>query len=97
MAADPDDVVIFFAGAYRTGAGYLYSEWEGCRHYSLAVSWVGTAQNDIFSSVDGFEENECNTVVIYQHANYGGGSMTCSPYCATLGWMDNQTSSFWAY
>lgn len=35
----------------------------------------------------------CGRVTLYENNNYGGASITCTPYCATLGVMNNHASS----
>jgi hypothetical protein len=53
---------------------------------SMPAGW-----NDVVSSSRGF--SKCNTNVLYENNNFGGALRICSPDCATLGVMNDRTSS----
>lgn len=48
--------------------------------------------NDRISSAEAY--SGCNNFYHYEHTNYTGAVRNCNTYCATMGVMDNQTSSW---
>lgn len=58
---------------------------------SWAVDSVGSTWNDQFESGKGF--GGCDRNRKFQHADFGGASVLCTPNCNTYGSLNNQVSS----
>lgn len=69
--------------------------WEasgGCTTtQSWALSYVGAFYEDKISSAKGY--SNCNRFHHWEHPSYGGAVLICRPNCATMGLMNDQTSS----
>lgn len=100
-------IATYVVGTYwqdgsRGGSSYVVVGNQMCGgvHYGIqdiSAQWGG-AWNDSISSAEGFAN--CNRVELYEHVNYnnwlygsGGGVQYCYPYCASLGAMNDRTSS----
>jgi hypothetical protein len=55
------------------------------------VTSMPSGWNDQVGSTQGF--SDCNRNILYEHINFGGAVLTCSPTCSNLGSMDDETSS----
>ncbi len=55
------------------------------------LSYVGNTWNDQISSARGF--SNCNHVLHWENANFGGTVLDCHPDCYEMGAMNDQTSS----
>lgn len=58
---------------------------------SYSASGMPSGWNDVVSSAKSF--TGCNHYYHYEHTNFGGAVLDCGGSCATMGTMDNQTSS----
>jgi hypothetical protein len=58
---------------------------------SWSTSYVGDAVNDTFQSGKGF--GGCDTNKKFEDANFGGGSLACTPNCPDYGTLKNEVSS----
>jgi hypothetical protein len=88
-----DDTLI---GTEWTSVGYSgvtasYYAPDSCAGTVYAVSYVGDAWNDDFASGKGF--GGCDTNKKFQHANFGGDVLTCTPNCNDYGALRNEVSS----
>jgi len=95
-------VGIYWKDSDRGGGSYIVvgSQMCGAVHYGIqdiASQW-GSQWNDAISSAEGYAN--CNWVELYEHINYnywlfgsGGAVQYCHPYCASLGAMNDRTSS----
>ena len=59
--------------------------------YQQASGMPSSWWNDRVSSTRGY--SDCDRNVLFEHANYGGGSFTCWPDCSSVGWINDRTSS----
>jgi hypothetical protein len=55
------------------------------------VSYVTDAWNDLFSSGKGF--GGCDRNRKFEHSNFGGASLLCTPNCSNYGSLSNKVSS----
>ncbi len=95
-------VGIYWKDSNRGGSSYVVvgSQMCGAVHYgiqNIGSQW-GSQWNDAISSAEGYAN--CNWVELYEHINYnnwlfgsGGAVQYCHPYCASLGAMNDRTSS----
>ena len=69
--------------------------WEastGCdAGHWYVVGYVGNAWNDRIESAKGF--NGCVRFRHFEHQNYGGAKIVCTPNCFSMGTMTRETSS----
>ena len=68
---------------YATSTCSASTTWE--------VAYVTDAWNDLFSSGKGF--GSCDHNRKFQHSNFGGASVLCTPNCSTYGSLTNEVSS----
>ena len=60
------------------------------------VSYVGDAWNDTFSSGKGF--GGCDRNRKFEHSNFGGASLLCTPNCSSYGSLSDEVSSLrWSH
>jgi hypothetical protein len=77
------------------GASNSYFASAGCASTTWQVSNVGAAWNDRFESGKGF--GTCDHNRKFQHADFGGAVVLCTPNCGTYGTLrDEITSLRWA-
>ncbi|MDP9328173.1 MAG: hypothetical protein M3P10_08195 [Actinomycetota bacterium] len=74
-----------------SGVSSSYFAPDSCAGTVYAVSYVGDAWNDDFASGKGF--GGCDTNKKFQHANFGGDVLTCTPNCSDYGALRNEVSS----
>ena len=91
------DVVIGteYDGTGFTGPSRTYSAASGCAGVTWQVSNVGATWNDRFESGKGF--GTCDHNRKFEHADFGGAVLLCTPNCSTYGSLrDDVTSLRWA-
>ena len=77
------------------GASHSYFASSGCASTTWQVSNVGATWNDRFESGKGF--GTCDRNRKFQHADFGGSVVLCTPNCGTYGTLRNQVTSLrWA-
>ncbi len=74
-----------------SGSSNSYWAPDACAGTVYAVAYVGDAWNDDFESGKGF--GGCDTNRKFEHSNFGGAVLTCSPNCIDYGSMRNLVSS----
>jgi hypothetical protein len=75
---------------YNGGSSSFYAP-DSCAGTVYAVAYVGDALNDTFESGKGF--GGCDTNKKFQHINFGGSVLTCTPNCNDYGALRNEVSS----
>jgi hypothetical protein len=75
---------------YNGGSSSFYAP-DSCAGTAYAVAYVGDALNDTFESGKGF--GGCDTNRKFQHSNFGGDVLTCTPNCSDYGALRNEVSS----
>jgi hypothetical protein len=74
------------------GISANYTASETCSSTNIVqVNYVGDAYNDKFSSGKGF--GGCDHNKKFQHADFGGDVVTCTPNCTNYGTLSNEVSS----
>lgn len=87
----------YLLGTYWDAQWYFSWSWSwwassGCTPTSgWQVSYVGSDQNDRYESSKSY--SGCNQNRHFEHSNFLGASLLCTPNCGTLGVMNNNTSS----
>jgi hypothetical protein len=77
------------------GASKNYFASSGCASTTWQVSNVGATWNDRFESGIGF--GTCDHNRKFQHADFGGAVVLCTPNCGTYGTLRNEVTSLrWA-
>lgn len=77
------------------GISHNYFASSGCASTTWQVSNVGAAVNDRFESGKGF--GTCDHNRKFEHANFGGAVVLCTPNCGTYGALRNEVTSLrWA-
>jgi hypothetical protein len=77
------------------GASRSYFASSGCANMTWQVSNVGATWNDRFESGVGF--GTCDHNRKFEHTNFGGSVVLCTPNCGTYGTLRNEVSSLrWA-
>jgi hypothetical protein len=75
--------------------GFGSTNWEASSTCTPSLSWalsyVGSTYDDDISSSKTYDG--CHRGQHYEHPNYGGARLTCQPNCATMGVMNDETSS----
>jgi hypothetical protein len=99
-AAPSSSVVLGIDWEYDNYVGGFTAIWEGSSTCTASQAWqlsyVGDVYNDKISSAKGY--GGCHHFHHYENGAFGGAVLTCSPNCATMGVMNNQTSSLkWGY
>jgi hypothetical protein len=74
-----------------SGGSQSYFAPDACAGTVYAVSYVGDAWNDDFESGKGF--GGCDANKKFQHSNFGGSVLTCTPNCGDYGVLRNEVSS----
>lgn len=74
-----------------SGGSSSYFAPDSCAGTVYAVAYVGDAWNDDFASGKGF--GGCDTNKKFQHANFGGDVLSCTPNCSDYGALRNEVSS----
>jgi hypothetical protein len=74
-----------------SGGSSSYYAPDSCAGTVYAVAYVGDFWNDQFASGKGF--GGCDTNRKFQHANFGGDVLTCTPNCSDYGALRNEVSS----
>ena len=64
---------------------------RGCANTTWEVPFVGNDWNDRFASGRGF--GTCDHNRKFQHSNFDGSSILCTPNCSTYGSLNNEVSS----
>jgi hypothetical protein len=78
-----------------TGASKNYFAASGCASTTWQVSNVGATWNDRFESGVGF--GTCDHNRKFEHADFGGSVVLCTPNCSTYGTLRNEVTSLrWA-
>lgn len=75
---------------YNGGSSSYWAP-DSCAGTVYSVSYVGDAWNDDFESGKGF--GGCDTNKKFQHSNFGGDVLTCTPNCNDYGALRNLVSS----
>jgi hypothetical protein len=82
-------------GTNFTGASQSYFASTGCASTTWQVSNVGPTWNDRFESGKGF--GTCDHNRKFEHENFGGAVVLCTPNCGTYGGLRNDVTSLrWA-
>lgn len=94
MAAAPEGD--FLLGRESDNLNYLgqnveYFASSGCASTTWQVNYVGAAWNDRFESGKGF--SSCDHNRKFEHADYGGAVLLCTPNCNNYGALSNKVSS----
>ena len=79
------------AAANYFGASASYYAPSGCGNTTWEVSYVGNSWNDLFESGKGF--GTCDRNRKFEHSNFGGNSILCTPNCSDYGQVRNRVSS----
>jgi hypothetical protein len=75
-----------------SGPNTTYETSGGCTSTrSWTVAYVGNFWNDRFESGKGF--SGCNRNRKYEHSQFGGALLPCTPNCSTYGVLRNEVSS----
>jgi hypothetical protein len=75
-----------------SGANVIYEVSGGCTSTrTWVLSYVGDTWNDRFASGKGYAH--CNKNKKFEHANFGGAVLVCTPNCSTYGVLNNEVSS----
>ncbi len=73
------------------GASNSYFAPSGCAGTTWQVANVGSTWNDRFESGKGF--GTCDRNRKFEHENFGGSSVLCTPNCGTYGILRNEITS----
>lgn len=73
------------------GASASYYASSGCANTTWEVSYVGNSWNDLFESGKGF--GTCDRNRKFEHSDFGGRSILCTPNCSDYGQVRNRVSS----
>jgi len=77
------------------GASKSYVASSGCANTTWQVANVGSTWNDRFESGQGF--GTCDHNRKFEHENFGGSVVLCTPNCGTYGSLRNEVTSLrWA-
>jgi hypothetical protein len=77
------------------GGSTNYFASSGCAGTTWQVSNVGAGVNDTFESGKGF--GTCDHNRKFEHADFGGAVVLCTPNCSTYGTLRNKVTSLrWA-
>lgn len=88
-------LAIDYSGSNFTGSTLVWEASGTCVDSAWFVNSMPSGWNDVVSSTQGY--SGCNFNQLWEHNNRTGANQVCTPSCATLGAMDNQTSSrYWA-
>ncbi|MGC0370730.1 hypothetical protein [Microbacterium sp. SLBN-111] len=80
-----------WTGTSRGGSELIHwGTGSGCHGVTYGFPSLSSSWNDKIRSAEGF--NNC-WASHYADGSYGGGVLTCAPYCATLGFLAGQSSS----
>jgi hypothetical protein len=91
-AAGDDTLIGTEWGSVGYGGGSVsYYAPDSCAGTTYAVAYVGDTWNDQFASGKGF--GGCDTNRKFQHSNFGGSVLTCTPNCNDYGALRNEVSS----
>jgi hypothetical protein len=75
-----------------SGANTTYETSGGCtQSRSWVLGYVGDFWNDRFESGKGF--SGCNRNKKFEHSQFGGAVLTCTPNCSGYGVLRNEVSS----
>jgi hypothetical protein len=74
-----------------SGGSSSYFAPDSCAGTVYAVAYVGDFWNDQFASGKGF--GGCDTNRKFEHSNFGGSVLTCTPNCSDYGSLRNEVSS----
>lgn len=74
-----------------SGSSASYYAPDSCAGTVYAVAYVGDTWNDDFESGKGF--GGCDANKKFQHSNFGGTVLTCTPNCSDYGALRNEVSS----
>ncbi|MEO8292870.1 MAG: hypothetical protein ABI635_06990 [Actinomycetota bacterium] len=80
-----------WASVGYSGSSNSYWAPDSCAGTVYSVAYVGDAWNDDFESGKGF--GGCDTNKKFQHSNFGGAVLTCTPNCSDYGSLRNLVSS----
>lgn len=73
------------------GSSHSYYASRGCQNTTWEVSYVGNTWNDLFESGKGF--GACDRNRKFEHSNFGGQVLLCSPNCSDYGALRDKVSS----
>lgn len=75
------------------GVTLTYYGYTGCTSTTsyIVPSLSTVGWDNVVSSTQAF--NGCIRNILYEHPNYGGASLTCTPNCSSVGVMNDATSS----
>lgn len=90
-AADDTLIGTEWGSVNFSGGSSSYYAPDSCAGTVYAVSYVGDFWNDQFASGKGF--GGCDTNKKFQHSNFGGAVLTCTPNCSDYGALRNEVSS----
>lgn len=77
--------------SYKGGVSVQWTAGGTCFGTNWVLSSVGSTWDNRISSAKGY--SGCNEYRHYEHANYGGARLDCTDYCATMGLLNDHTSS----
>jgi hypothetical protein len=84
-----------YDGTSFAGASKSYFASSGCANTTWQVANVGSTWNDQFESGKGF--GTCDHNRKFEHENFGGSVVLCTPNCGTYGSLRNEVTSLrWA-
>lgn len=73
------------------GSSNSYYAAGDCVGATWSVSWVGATWNDRFESGRGY--SGCDHNKKFEHADFDGAVLTCTPNCSTYGVLNDEVSS----
>jgi hypothetical protein len=73
------------------GSSNSYYATSGCANTTWEVAYVGDTWNDRFESGKGF--GACDRNRKFEHADFGGSALLCTPNCPDYGPLRNRVSS----
>lgn len=73
------------------GSSRVFTAHTSCFSSAKSIKSMPSGWSDRISSARGY--SGCGKVVHYQHTNFGGASITCRPNCASVGLLNDRTSS----
>lgn len=88
----PYVIAIDYRGTWYTSPALIYQGPYPCSpSVAYQQSYLPGAWNDDTSSSEGF--SECYTNIHYEHSNWGGRMLVCTPNCGSFGSLDREISS----
>ena len=84
---------IDYINSNYSGNSYVwYTEYsDACNSHNYAISPMPSGWDNVVSSARAYDS--CSNFYHYENTNYGGSVLNCGGNCATMGIMNDQTSS----